>query len=464
MKSPGKPVVRLIIIFAILSMSVGSQPRDNTMPAIRHDDILLRILKDLNDVRSVLKRVVATLPLFDIANENTPAQLTGNQNNYVPGNYDILRLSSTGPYIITGIRGGMKGRRLQIFNVGNYTLAFSHQNTLSDPENRFKFNTGLSAFVEAGQNITIYYDSTQQRWIEATNVFDYDIAAVWDTQTVPAGSWRRVAWSETLGLLVAVGYGGNYVMTSPDGITWTAQTPAANNIWEGVAWSPSLGLFAAVSRDGTGDRVMTSPDGVIWTSQVSAADNDWYGIAWSPDLSLFVAVAASAAANQVMTSTDGITWSSETLSSALWKDIVWADTLGLFVAVSENSVTNDIATSPDGVAWTVRSKTSNEGLYDIAWSHELGLLVAIGNNCIYTSSNGTNWTRVSTLTASSRAIAWSKELRMFLVIDTSGTVNQWSGDGTTWSSATGIGGTSIVWANTISQFVAVATNAAYTTP
>jgi hypothetical protein len=45
-------------------------------------------------------------------------------------------------------------------------------------------------------------------------------------------------------------------MTSPDGITWTSRTSAANNSWYSVTYGD--GLFVAVSTDGTGNRVMTS--------------------------------------------------------------------------------------------------------------------------------------------------------------------------------------------------------------
>ena len=57
-------------------------------------------------------------------------------------------------------------------------------------------------------------------------------------------------------------------MTSPDGITWTSRTSAADNSWLSVAYGD--GLFVAVSVDGTGNRVMTS--GVIGlAARVAAA-------------------------------------------------------------------------------------------------------------------------------------------------------------------------------------------------
>jgi len=45
-------------------------------------------------------------------------------------------------------------------------------------------------------------------------------------------------------------------MTSPDGITWTSRTSAADNGWSSVTYGN--GLFDAVSINGTGNRVMTS--------------------------------------------------------------------------------------------------------------------------------------------------------------------------------------------------------------
>jgi hypothetical protein len=135
------------------------------MPAIRHDDILLRLIRDVNDIRSALRRVVATLPLYDIDNENSPAQITANQNNYIPGNYDVLRLTSNAAYNITGIANGVKGRKLRIFNVGAYPITLVYESGLSIATNRFKFSSGFNATIAPSSNILIYYDGVQSRWV-----------------------------------------------------------------------------------------------------------------------------------------------------------------------------------------------------------------------------------------------------------------------------------------------------------
>jgi hypothetical protein len=46
-------------------------------------------------------------------------------------------------------------------------------------------------------------------------------------------------------------------MTSPDGITWTIRSSAADNQWLSVCWSAEAGLFVAVANTGSGNRVMT---------------------------------------------------------------------------------------------------------------------------------------------------------------------------------------------------------------
>ena len=96
------------------------------------------------------------------------------------------------------------------------------------------------------------------------------------------------------------------VMTSPNGITWTARTAAAANYWSSVAWGGLLGheSFVAVAITGTGDRVMTSPDGITWSSQSSAADNSWSSVAWGGPVGdeVFAGVSYSGVGDRVMTS------------------------------------------------------------------------------------------------------------------------------------------------------------------
>ena len=60
----------------------------------------------------------------------------------------------------------------------------------------------------------------------------------------------------------------NRIITSPDGINWTARTPPSPNdsTWRSVTYGN--GLFVAVADSGT-HRIITSPDGINWTTNFS---------------------------------------------------------------------------------------------------------------------------------------------------------------------------------------------------
>jgi len=172
------------------------------MPAIKHDRLLLRMLKDLQDVRSALRRVTTNLPLYDINNENTPDQIMSDQDDYVPGNYDILRISSdaTGR-TITGFRGGVKGRYLRIFNVGSYEMILSHQDASSDPENRIVSPTGFDIIINADGEISLYYDEAVSRWIASYSSNANRISAeiqISSDQSIANAVYTSINWNNKI--------------------------------------------------------------------------------------------------------------------------------------------------------------------------------------------------------------------------------------------------------------------------
>lgn len=403
------------------------------MPSLRHDDILLRLIKDVNDIRASLRRVVANFPLYDIANENTPAQLTTNQNNYVPGNYDIILLSSSQNIQITGIANGVKGRKLQIFNVGNYSIILPYENSDSLAQNRFRFQSGYSAIIEPGTNITLYYYAALQRWITGTETVD--IAGRWSVGTCPVGDWYSVTYSPDLNLFVAVGAGngdgatGNFVMTSPDGFSWTAQTAPAPGTalrrYGSVCWSPSLGLFVAVGN-GTTNQIITSPNGIAWTAQTPASVFNLNCVAWSETLGIFVAAGGdgttNSPTNKIQTSTDGVVWTNRTSpQTQSWLAIIWADSIGKFVMVGGTTfATYRAAYSFNGTSWTGVSDAASSVRDVVAWSESLSLFISTHSNTDQVgiaSPDGVTWTRYISIPRAS-GMAWSDVIGSFLTVGT----------------------------------------------
>ncbi|MBI1821274.1 MAG: hypothetical protein HY036_00400 [Nitrospirae bacterium] len=62
--------------------------------------------------------------------------------------------------------------------------------------------------------------------------------------------------------------GGGIILTSPDGITWTARTSGTTNSLTGVVWSGSQ--FVAVGGNYQGVVVLTSPDGITWMTRATS--------------------------------------------------------------------------------------------------------------------------------------------------------------------------------------------------
>jgi len=220
-------------------------------------------------------------------------------------------------------------------------------------------------------------------------------------------------------------------MTSPNGITWTTRTSAADISWRAVTYGN--GLFVAVAINGTGNRVMTSPDGITWTIRTSAADNEWYGVTYGNGL--FVAVAVSGTGNRVMTSPDGITWTIRTSAADnLWLAVTYGN--GLFVAVSATGVGNRVMTSPDGTTWTIRTSAADNDWYGV--THGNGLFVAVAatgtGNRVMTSPDGTTWTiRTSAADNNWYGVTYGNGLFVATAISGTGTRVMTSPDGATWT-------------------------------
>lgn len=170
-------------------------------PLIRQDDLLLRLIKDVNDIQQALRRVVANLPLYDVSNENTPAQITADANDYVPGNFDVLRLSTDAPRTITGFRGGVKGRFLTLFNVGAFEITIANLSGLSILGDRVYSPTTTDIILNAGGQLVLYYDITNNQWISsyATNADRKSVELrLLVAQSLANATYDQISWTSVI--------------------------------------------------------------------------------------------------------------------------------------------------------------------------------------------------------------------------------------------------------------------------
>lgn len=251
----------------------------------------------------------------------------------------------------------------------------------------------------------------------------------------PTGNWYSVAYSETKDLFVAVGGNTNYVMTSPDGITWTAGT-LTNKGWQSVVWSEQKGLFCCVGNSSVTNNIATSPDGFTWTLRTKGTTADLYSVTYSERLGIFCGAGDSAFA---FTSPDGITWTTRTCQAGLWLGLCYSEEVGRFVAVSSSGI--KVQTSEDGITWTPRTESIVSSWASCIYVDWLQLFVAVGyaaTSAIMTSPDGVTWTTRTNPAANGwRRLAHSSDLRVIVCVADSGTNRgMFSTDGITWTTTT----------------------------
>ena len=235
-------------------------------------------------------------------------------------------------------------------------------------------------------------------------------------------SWRSVTYGN--GTFVAVaGNGTSRVMTSPDGVTWTARTAAEANYWTSVTYGN--GTFVAVSSDGT-SRVMTSADGVTWTARTAAAANYWQSVTFGNGT--FVAVAST---GQVMSSADGVTWTSRTAAAAsTWYSVTYGN--GTFVAVAYSGRPTRVMTSADGVTWT--AQTAAHLIPWVSVTYGNGTFVAVSSiGFVMTSADGVEWADQAVAEANSwYSVSYGNGTFVAVSVDGTNQVMT-SPDGVTWT-------------------------------
>jgi hypothetical protein len=101
-------------------------------------------------------------PILNVVSR--PATLTATVNNYTHNNADIIYLNANANRIITGLVSATDGTVKLLINSSLFTITLDHQDTNSNPENRFMVPFGSDYVLQPGYSITIVYDSNALRW------------------------------------------------------------------------------------------------------------------------------------------------------------------------------------------------------------------------------------------------------------------------------------------------------------
>jgi len=146
--------------------------------------------------------------------QNSPSQITSNQNDYAPGNYSSLRISTDASRNITGISGGTDGRLLTISNVGSFNAVLKNQDIASSAGNRFLFGSSSDVILTPNASIFLQYDNTTANWRDISSVLTNSAANTElmmsnGANAVPSGLFSTVGASQADLSLGSASIGGS---------------------------------------------------------------------------------------------------------------------------------------------------------------------------------------------------------------------------------------------------------------
>lgn len=186
------------------------------------------------------------------------------------------------------------------------------------------------------------------------------------------------------GLFVEVGQDGA-ILTSKDGVTWTAQESNSKAHLYHILWNDNLFLAT-----GTSGEILTSPDGISWTRQPRFSNSDIYfnAIAWNGT----VFVAMTNYFGGLYTSADGITWTFQkrfyTKEYQHFDEIIWDGKQ--FLALADEPSGTFLYSSKDGMDWTRLACEGIKGILDansIGYNGKTYVITGKSETKVYVSEN-----------------------------------------------------------------------------
>ncbi|MCY7388782.1 MAG: hypothetical protein LH481_12095 [Burkholderiales bacterium] len=178
---------------------------------------------------------------------------------------DLYALASPGGGSIAAF--GAAGTTL--FSSGGATWTTA---TSATTQGLFAATYGGGRYVAVGAGGAIVTSTNGTTWQAVVSNTTSDLRAVSMGTFVTTTGTGTTAPTTTTTTYVALGAAGT-VVTSSDGLTWTARAPISANTMNGVAFA---GQFVAVGNAGS---IYTSADGITWTAQISGTTNSLSAIA-----------------------------------------------------------------------------------------------------------------------------------------------------------------------------------------
>lgn len=208
---------------------------------------------------------------------------------------------------------------------------------------------------------------------------------------------------------IATDGNGNYVgvyasvtallQSADGGKNWNSRTQATGVAIDQVIWSASLGLFVAAGNNGTQQAIVTSPDGVTWSANriPLTSPNAPFGasqcrLACNADGSLLVFYNSSGSGDIIYTSTNAVTWTRRTTGTP-----ITAAAMAGGLAVDGNRIligatAFGIYYSQDGGATFTPASTPFSAHAQVGYAAINGVFMTVVGQTLYYSANPVNST------------------------------------------------------------------------
>ena len=241
---------------------------------------------------------------------------------------------------------------------------------------------------------------------------------------VTQGNFNKMAYSESLELIIAVGNGG-LIKTSSDGDTWTEQTSNVSVTLFDVIWIEEKEMFVAVGASGT---VITSPDGMNWTTQTSGISADIKNVIFTSFLNDIICACEN---GKVLISYNYVSFSSNDSILNQLNGIAYNQESGELFGIGDDF---NIIRSYDFTNWDFIKEGLSVVPTIMFYDDKLEAYIGKSTNNIYKSSDLQNWEQWQ-INYTFNKIIYSEYLDLYIGVGNNGLVAT-SEDLETWTQKT----------------------------
>ena len=209
--------------------------------------------------------------------------------------------------------------------------------------------------IAYGNGVFVALDSSSN-----TRAYSSPDGITWTARTLPVAiNWSAIIYANNQFVAVSAGSSSsNVAATSPDGITWTARTLPTSATWGSIAYGN--GVYLAVAgwsgnsttssgNSTTSNVAATSPDGITWTAQT--LPNSSFGTSVAFGNGVFVVVAGGGTP-YAATSPDGSVFTASAGFASPSTDLQINFGNGAFFVLPQNATAGTAGLGFDGDAWT----------------------------------------------------------------------------------------------------------------